>query len=416
MKVILKKRKYVTYILFLLLYLGIFIDNYVGYQMRTGIGENSLSKLYRLIMLAYILMILVINDMNKNNIYLFLFVYGMILPFIQALHNETYKGLFTDILNVAKILFPIMMIAAGVALHRRRRISAEDFDVYLKVAAWIYPLSILIPYILGVGFKAYSGTSGFSGFYSSGNEISIVLCVTFIIHMETLYMRAGLKNIIGVFVSAISIILTGTKTGVIIMIVTVIYYLVKRDSDVAKKIFYGMLATFVVVIFIFVVVFFLSDEMNANIARLQYKFWQLDGNVINFMFSYRNMKILPNLYEMIESPIEILFGAGYFQKVVETQVSITSVSTGLIEMDFFDILFQYGAIMALVVWGYFINFLYKNKKCKKRQYYFAVFCMLLYAFMAGHTFYSATTGTLLACLCLSIVLSEQENRTKGNIV
>lgn len=408
MKITLHKSRLETSILFFLLYVGILIDNIVGYHMRITGTESIISKLYRLFIVLYLLIIMLCNNRRNNGIYICLLVYGLLLPFIQGISNTTFEGISIDILNIIKLFFPFLLIVSGIALYKKNKIEMKDIDNYLIVISWIYPVSILVPYIIGVGFKAYSGTTGYSGFYSSANELSIILCITFIMHMQRFYEKGNIKSIIGVLIAAISIILTGTKTGIIIIVFTIVYYFIKRDRNALKKIRYFIFGLVAISIVIFIISVFLENELLANIERLQYKFQQLDRNVINFLFSNRNIKILPNFMLMLDNPIQIFFGAGYYQKVVQMKVHENIASTGLIEMDFFDVMFQYGLPIVLIIWGFYLKIFISSKNSIRKHYVFGLFCMLLYSFMAGHVMYSPSVGTVMALLCLGIVFSNYE--------
>lgn len=406
-KIKLRKRVGYTGLLFFLLFLGIIIDNIAGYQMRITGGESVLTKGYRLVIFIFLLLIIVMYD-RKNMSYFVLLGYGILLPVIQALENHTLAGIAVDELYILKLIFPITLIRAGETLAKKRMLTIYHIDRYLKLISWIYPLSILIPYMAGSGFEAYTN-SGYSGFYGAGNEISILLSIMFIVHINDMYYKFRLKSLIGTFCAAIAIVLTGTKTGIIIICMAVGYFGLIKRKGVSKKLLYICISVIMIFALAFVIYKLLYNEIDTNIGRLLFKYNQLDRNIINFIFSNRNIKILPNLKHNISNPVSLLFGKGYYAQVLMTGQNLQLASIGLIEMDFFDIFFQYGIVMAVLVWSIYISYILKNEGCVRKEYTFAGFCMLIYSFMAGHTVYSANTGTLLGILCLGAALADKRN-------
>ncbi len=399
----LDRKKIYADILFAMLYIGTLIDNFVGYQMRVSRNENLISKAYRLIIFIFLVYIISMSK-RKRNSFTVLLIGGMFLPFIHVLTNGTVKGVTTDCLYIIKMLYPIALIYALCVLVNLEHVNIYDIDKYLYIISWIYPLSIIIPYVLGVGFKAYKN-SGFSGYYAAGNEISIILSVMFIIQMEYMYKKFSLFSVVGVLIAALSTILTGTKAGLIVVVGGVLCYFFRKDKNVLKKNVYRILAIVIAIIVIYIIVNVLGSELSANIDRLRFKYNQLNNNITNFMFSNRNTEIMPSIKRLVENPIRLFFGEGFYG-----QIYIYAKNNGLIEMDFFDSLVQNGIFYSLAIWKFYLkNFLY-SKDCTRKNYKLAGILMILYSFMAGHTLCSSNTGGVLAVLCVGVMLSSKYKR------
>ena len=410
MKIVLKRHRLLTYFLFLLLYFGIIIDNIVGFQMRTTQNESLVSKLYRLFIFMFVLVIIFLCKQSGR----FFFLFGFSLPVFQMIASGNIDGFLVNELYIAKLLYPIALIMAGMALIKSQRINLKDVDQYLLNISWIYPLTIIIPYIFGLGFKAYKAT-GFSGFYSAGNEISVILGVCFIIHINSMFERITIKSVFGVLLATISTILTGTKAGIVIICLATIYYFVRLvwgNKNKIIKMCYFIVIIAILLVFANFVFKMLQHEISASIEMFQYKFRQLNYNVVDFIFSKRNTKIAPNFERLREEPWSLFIGNGYYGQVVLNDTRKGIASAGLIEMDFFDILFQYGVIMAVSIWTSYLKGIIKYRNSFRNQYTFAGGMMLLYSFMAGHTLYSAHTGTVLAILIIGGVLAH--NNVEAN--
>lgn len=408
MRIKIARRRIVIKILMFFLYVGILLDNVVGFQMKSTGGESSISKIFRMFFWIFLLYI-IFQKGRKHRFKLYygiLIVFSMILPVLQGLINESWRGFVTDELYVIKLLFPMTLIVAGYFLYEEKLLIFSDIEAYFRVIKWIYPITIIVPYMLGLGYRSYAD-SGYSGFYAAGNEISIILGITFIFHMNDFVKKWRFMDAIGVTISVFSVILTGTKAGIFIIAIAIMYFLFISKMSIVKKLLLIFGGGILVYVLMYAVQYFLESELLLTFSRLEFKYHQLGGKWFDFIFSYRNAKIVPNIKIMLENPITILFGKGYYAQVVlNTRGRVASA--GLIEMDFFDIFLQYGAILAVLIWGGLLKVIIRTKRIASKQYRFAYGCMLLYSFMAGHTIYSGPTGTLLALLCLGLLLQEKK--------
>lgn len=385
------------------------IDNFVGYIMNTSGEETSISKIFRMIFIL-ILLLAMFSALGKNDIILIisLLSYVIILPLLYSVLNDSSDSIMTDILYLFKLLFPIMYIFAVMALNEKGY-PIKSINLHLlRYFSVIYPISVIIPMILDGGYKSY-GSIGVRGLFSSGNEISIVLGVMFIVNYAFMRKKVTFFNVIMTIISAIIGILTASKAIIIIYLLFGLFIVFKKQNAKIKNI--------VIIITVFGLLFFVMnnffyDEIIIFIDRMKFRYEQLGNSFWNVLFSNRNLKILPNFennYLSSNGIFYFLFGRGSFYHIYTTRYSKYISASGLVEMDFFDLLLQNGIIMFVIV----VTFYYKvfKRKVKDELYSmikFSSFVMFLFSFMAGHVLYNPLSSTVLALLCSLLVVYEND--------
>lgn len=381
------------------------IDNFVGYLMNTSGEETSISKIFRMLFILVLLLAMISALEKKDSIWIgSLLLYIMILPILYSVLNDFSKSIITDTLYLFKLFFPIMYIVAAMALNEKGY-PVKSINLHLlRYFSVIYPISVIIPMLLDGGYKSY-GSIGIRGLFSSGNEISIVLGVMFIVNYAFMRKRIKAFNVIMTIISAIVGILTASKAIIIIYVLFGLFIVLKKKNAKIQNIV--IIATMFGFL-IFVMNKFFYNEIIIFIERMQFRYEQLGNSFWNVLFSNRNLKILPNLennYFSFKGVFYFLFGRGSFYHIYTTRYSQYIAASGLVEMDFFDLLLQNGLIIFVIV----VSFYYKvfKRKVKDEMYSmikFSCFVMLLFSFMAGHVLYNPLSSTVLALLCSLLVV------------
>ena len=147
---------------------------------------------------------------------------------------------------------------------------------------------------------------------------------------------------------------------------------------------------------------------------LENKYNQMDTSFVTYLLSARNLKIIPNfiasIFENEKGLINLLFGQGYFRQVVLSHKTAYTASSGLVEMDWFDIFFQHGLIVLIFALSFYGGTL--RGKCSPKEwiYKFAAIVMLAFSTLAGHTLQSTLPSTTL--IIMLVLLNAKES--KGN--
>lgn len=392
------------------------IDSLTGYLMSKSGGETMVSKIFRMFFLFILLLIMIKTLSKKKILLLYSFIlYVIMLPALYMLLNNSTKGFISDELYLSKLFFPIMYIIAFNLLNRKGY-PVEEVSIHLlRYFSLIYPILVIVPTILGISAKSY-GEIGIKGFFSSGNESSIILSTMFIVNYAFMKKKITVFNIIATIISAIVGFLTASKAVIIIYILFFCFIVFKKQKN---KIINVVMIGIIFILFIYIVNHFFYNQIIIFMERMQFRYNQLGNSFWDTLFSYRNRKILPNFknnYLDINGFFYLVFGRGAYYHIYATKYSDYVAASGLIEMDFFDVLLQNGLILFFIVTIFYGRILtIKTRDEIFTLIKFTYFVMILFSFMAGHVLYSPLSGTILALLgsILMVHSRNYKNNFKG---
>ena len=272
------------------------------------------------------------------------------------------------------------------------------FDFY----CWFFPLSILLPGLMGVGFPTYAYGVGFKGFYFAGNDISIVMVVAAAISAEAFVQKCTWPNGIRAILAVISLLVLSTKSCLLMAVVIVVIFIL-RTRNIYLKI--GIAAAVAAVGLAAASLF--QDEIVSLYESLRYKYrWYLEqgGTVISFLSSGRDEKFMEAFRASYQKDTlrVLLFGTGAWQQLH------LPLYHGLIEMDFFDLLIWHGVLLtAYLCTGCFMLY----RKVRRHAPFVLKFCWWLivgFSFMVGHVLFSPMANLVFALVYIAMMC---ENRS-----
>lgn len=379
-----------------------FIDTLNGVIQLSFHTDFSLGTIYRIIFLAFCCYLIIDIKINRNNLIGLLLVF--VLLFSVLFHFEADRN--SDIVDISKIA-----LAPFTFLAFRKLIYKDDYFVITlkKIFGYycvIFPLTLIIPYIFNLGYSSY-GEAGFKGYYIALNAISNTIIVTSIYSFYMLVNKLSIHGIVIFIMNAFCILLMGTKSGYLLMIISIIVILiydyyrhkVLRQS-VLQLLLIGMTA-------IVSMLLLFHEEITSIFSRWDY--FMKQRNLISFLTSARSDRLMPILNFIIHSPYGILylfFGYGNIQNA--------SLEYSLMEMDFFDILFSYGIINFILI----IAFLYRGYKIYQRSnqgdkfFGFLFIIMIIIAFFVGHVFVNALSNTIFAMIMTLMCYGKMEGKKR----
>lgn len=405
-----------TRLITLFLYCAPIVDIFIGISMgRTG-EDALLGKIYRsafLVVLVCVYFAAKPTKVKARNLFIFLSLAVIIYPCIHVLTNHNVNGFITDVVQGTKLVYPIVLYEASVQVSKQEGNRNIKFNSVLNFFCWFYATSVLVPYVLGIGYKAYETSNmGYRGLYSSANELSIVLVCMYIYSLYRLIMNPNLGCAINVGANFFATILTGTKVGMIMIIIgsAVVLLFMKKNPRVVKG-----LAFFVLFFCIGCVVFYdyAEEIVNESIRMIEFKYRQLDVDFVSFMLSLRNYRIIPQINMFYQESncafFNLMFGVGYAEQL---KSCMPTIGYGITEMDWFDVLFQHGVVMLIIVFGFYIRALQGMIVKKNTQWIirFLILAMLIYGTLAGHTIQFTLPSTILSVL---MIINYQEYNAKN---
>ena len=323
--------------------------------------------------------------------------------FLSSLIGINHASVF---LNLAiRLLLPMLII---ISYESQKGLIEKNY-LYDIIRYWslIFPLTIIFPYILGLGFDTYgAGTAGYKGFYYAQNDIGYILAILYLFTLYEISKGYSVKKIITFLLLLVSNLVLGLKSNYMLVAAFTLCYIFsvsKKHNPQLSKIFLMIM----IALGLFLISNLYANEINAIVNR--WTFFYGSRETLSFFTSSRSDRI-PLAYNWVISTygiIGFLFGSGAeytFHSV------INEINT--IEMDLFDLFFQLGLVGMLSVVFFYLK-VFKDNHFK--NFYFVSFVMsFVIGSLAGHVFESALSGMFFSVICTAGIL---ENRVqKGKTV
>ena len=374
--------------------------------------EITLSSITRLIFLFFcIYYIFLINKEKENKKYMILlFAYFLCYTITVILKKDTSVLLYELKNTINTFYFPIILISLTNMFKKYNiKINIKNYAyIYL-----IYALFIIIPNITHTGFSSYAySKTGNSGWFLSANAVGNILSIILpliIYFIATTKKQYILK--ITLLISTLYIFLSiGTKTPLISLIIcimtTFIYYLytwIKNKNY--KNIIISTTISIISIISIITIIpntsFYKNIEIHKEYLGITNYFEILKNYELidHFIFSQR-LSFLNNTstnYKHADT-LQKLFGIGYIENY-----GTDKVSTKMIEIDYFDILYRQG-IIGSIIFTYIILSFYKKTNLKnsllKLELKTSILLILLLALFTGHILNSPSASIFVTTIII----------------
>lgn len=363
----------------------------------------SLGKFYRIITMI-ILSVITLKysdkEFRKKHIVVFSLTLLMILAFIGVfyIYHGSFKGIIYDGVAISKLLLIFLMIYTMFYLYNQKIIDKNIIINIFKCYIIIFPLTMIIPYIIGIGSSTYSSGLGYTGLYYANNDISIVLLISTIYSFDQVIKKINILNIFIFLLNLSSLLLVGSKTGILGLVLAVILYCIYygsitlNEKSISKENILKIILWALLILICTLVVFY--PTFKKMIDRVIY-FYNRDGNIFAALLSGREKFLLEAFNNLLNERfwiLKLLFGVGFFYR---KEWGIGE----LVEMDLFDITFSLGLIVSLIIIYYLFKLLNKIIKSLNKEnyvYFVCIIIMMLFSFIAGHVLFSALSGSILS--------------------
>lgn len=402
--------KNINIIISLFVILGPVIDLLTGLSTNKTNLSLSLGIIFRAIFLLFIVIVSIFIFKKKKliipyliiGLYFVFFLIGNILYKDNVLINEIHGFIRT-------FYFPILLITM-YSINDNVRIS----KMLLFTTLFIYLLLIFIPMIFGIGFQTYDITkAGTLGFYDSANEISgIISLLTPIIFIIFFNTKNNIVKFLFFILYLIVILMVGTKTSFITLVITIIMsfiYLV--IYSIKKKTYKNLIKISLITIIGIVVISLIVPKTNfyKNIeTHLDYlkvdkvtDIFKDEELIDHFIFSQRLtfLNDKANIYSNANN-YQRLFGLGYTKD---------NKTMKLIEMDLFDVYYNHGIIGFIVfitiTLYVLINVIKKRSKSNYEKYMLSLSALLIIvlSYITGHIITAPAVDIIAVIILLSLM-------------
>ena len=401
-------KKNINKIITIFLLMGPVLDLLTGICLHYFKINFTVGIIIRMLFLIFICLITLFTFKKKNILipYLIIGVYFIFYIIGTLLYKD--KGIFTEIQNLIKVFyFPIMLISISSFKEEVNISTTTLFKIFI-----LYLLFIFIPLILGIGYKTYEITKvGTLGFFNAANEVGgIISILTPIMFIILLTKKNLFIKISSVLVFLIVILMVGTKTPLLSLIITLglslIYlektYITKKDY---KKVGLSIIIVLVGIISLILVLprtnFYKNIKTHLEFLEVEKvtDVFKDEKLVDHFIFSQR-LTFLKNrnkLYQKANN-YQKLFGIGYLDNGEEVK---------MIEMDYFDIYYSHGLIGFIIYFAItiytFIKTIKKNKFSYERFMYKTSLLLIVFlSFFTGHIITAPSVSLIVIIIIIAL--------------
>lgn len=446
------------------------IDLITSLITRFNLTTISLGIVVKSIFLLIMLYYLVIKSYSKHKkksiIYISIIFLYIILYFLTKIKYLTPITLYEEIMYMFKLLYFPILLPCLLCYFDDKKFSKNELTKILLLNVITYGLLLFIPLLTNTNFKTYySSLLGSSGWFYSGNEISIILILIF----PFSYILLKRKKIYYILVPILLVFIIstiGTKASMIgILIDTIIIFILSLFYRKNKKTNFKLITYTFFILLITLSIFMNSHSLEnmkitlgieqiqdkeliridkeieekrlqerrlikEEISRIEVKEKE-ESTLMKFYNSYGKsllsdrdiyFKVTYKIYDNNYNINTLLFGIGYTNNKKIHSFAINK----LIEIDPLDIYFHSGLIALVIILMPLIYYLYHLIKSRKitieNTYYFlmigmtfAVSCISGHTLMAPAVSIYITLYFILALNELDLINKKTQNIEKNKV-
>ena len=406
-----KLRNILFVLIKLLLFLLPLVDTFNGLLLRSG--YPSIGIPYKILLIVFFFLYSLLRG-NKSLFFLLLYMMTSFLIIFLYHSLVLYGEVTTVFVDLAWFVKFLLFLSALWFFSSSKEL---DISLIFKLAIWyfiVYSLNILLGF-LGIGYSQYNGNIGGIGFIYAGNELSFALfTVSSIILIFLLHNRLFKYFYLFFFLAMIIAIVKATKTaflGIFILPIIWLFVLCIQSSSISllrvgkKPLTLLLFHLLLSVIFMPFAIYILLFKVGL-IERIL--FWMGKVNTLTLLLSNRN-NFAANLLLFISKKFsfwDYIFGVG-----------IPSIrNLHLAEIDPVDILFSYGMLGLLNIYGTTIYIIYKILKSRTSSELklFVISTILVgmaISLTAGHVVNSGLAAIPFAMLISMVFVRDIQIRT-----
>ena len=408
-------KKNINNIISIFILIGPILDFLTGLCIHTLNINLTIGIIVRVLFLLFICIVVIFIFKKKKLIIPYLIIGLYFILYILGIIIYKGNGLFFEIQNLVKVFyFPIVFLS----LYSIKDKVNIDNKVLIKTL-FKYLILILIPTVLGIGYKTYEITkSGTLGFFNSANEISgIISILTPIMFIVFNNKKNIILNIILGIIYLVVILMMGTKTPLLALCFTIGVYLgYLLIESIKKKKYKKIIVTIsilIVGVFGFILVlpktnFYKNIKTHLDFLEVTnitdvFKKKEL---VDHFIFSQRLTFLEKENKLYKESNLYLkTFGLGYLKNGKETK---------MIEIDYFDIFYHHGIIGFLIYFSMIIYLIIKNIKFNKTyegiMLKTSFLLIILLSFFTGHIITAPAVSIIVTAIVIKIINSNANRK------
>lgn len=400
--------KYIHKIIIIILLFNPFLDILTSIFINVFKINFTIGMIYKTVVLFAILYYYFFCIKNKSkktsNIFILCIIFYFLINIIYHLMiGSSFKNEF--VFTFKSFYFPMFLILVW-NICEYKKIDIKDKYLYYTVC--IYALTIFVAYITGTSFKSYDVSKiGAVGWFNSANEVGNIVAICLPICISYVFKSKKIVNYLLFLLILLSIIIMGTKTPILSLIICFIYYYIKVIIQFIKNKKYKLLNYLLFSSFLLIGITILCLPMVPFYKNLIIHLEYLNIHSFNDFFNIKlfdhfflgsRLMFLKNtsIVWLNSDIISYLFGIGI------------GINSKLIEMDLFDIFFRFG-IIGLIVYIIPIIYLLKHNKVKNNNYLISIILILFISLIVGHVLIKPSVS-----IVVSVIIIKYLRRNDGS--
>lgn len=387
------------------------VDSLNGFLLRKGFSLSlSIGDLYRIGVIA-LMLALFLSKIKQSYMFAFASVvaYGLIAILLHVAIRSGDVDIPSEVNMLTQLLLGPLLVLSLLTAVDNRIIEGWSFDRILDNLQWIAPLTIFIPYLLGVGYSTYSASEGdlvgYKGFYYATNGISFMLIALFARAVFQFLSARSIHGFTIVVINGASLALIGTKSALAMLIIA---FLIAIYSIYGSRFLKTLGALMFLGIVVAIIWFFAADIITSFLSPILNRWYYLSsklyqGDIAAALTSGRINQIGAHWDKLVSfdnQGVSLLVGMGD-----------TSNTIQICEMDFFDVFFQFGLI-GLLLLILFVGFVLRRAwvACGNRGFEVCMLVFFLaYSFVVGHVFNNALSSMVFALFAVAAMTRNNAN-------
>lgn len=410
------QKKDVNKLISIFILLSPILDALTGLNVHYLSIPLTIGMIMRILFLL-ILFLIVLFYYHKPKVIIPYLIVGILMIF-HLLGNQLYKtnpSNWQELQNIMKTFyFPLLL---GTIYTIKEDIQISNLTLFTSL--FLYLIFIFVPLLLGVGYQSYKITkAGTLGFYNSANEISgIISILTPIMFIVLKESKKWIPRILLIIMYLTVILMMGTKTPLLTLCfisgATLMYFWIRwKKKKETKKIITSIILLLFSIIGLSIVLpktnFYKNIETHLDFLGVDSVFDVLESKELmdHFIFSQR-LTFLHKKASIFHSAnlYQKLFGIGIFQDGVETKA---------VEMDYFDIYYNYGLVGFFIFFGIVLTILYQilieeeEKSFKRYMIRISLLLIIVLSLFTGHILVAPSVSLLVVTIIL--LLNNQKKK------
>ncbi|NLZ75915.1 MAG: hypothetical protein GX914_05365 [Erysipelotrichia bacterium] len=397
-------------IFYIVMILQPIIDVLTSLMVRFYPNIASIGQLLRAIILVAVFLFITFKTTNRRRDYSIILV--LIVFSLLYLYNQYFilrNPIFLEFSAILKFNYFILLTMGFIEFLKLKLIDKSDIEKVLFINALIIFSILLISIVTKTSFFSYSyEQKGVIGWFFSANEIGVIIFLLMSVIFHKLMDKA--VYLILFFLMFYIFIQIGTKVsvyGLLLPPIILLIFLLRKKNNIKEIIKVGS-------------VFLLSGLLILFSKTIVRDFSKLNNPVVNDTILNKTNAILSGRLEFlkmignkfINSPINVfLLGLGH----QENGVLLKGV-----EMDFFDILFNFGIfgfliylVFTLIVFKEAIfNIFKKDTSLEKYTFSVTLIIGMSIGILIGHVYLAPAVSTYLALISGYVFLREDNLKEK----